>query len=1023
MNRKLILLISISQLLSFSLFSQKTIVVQEPQRTLLDAQSYYNDGQYAAAYQQYSAYISLKKAHQDLDLSDAFFYKALCADKLENNDAEGLIKEFLFLFPHSVRKLEAVFTLANLYQKKGEFQKAIQTYNTIDINKLTIDQQNEFNYKLAYCYFQDNAFEEAKTLFEEVKTTKNKYYSPSTYYYAHILYTEKNYDYALKEFKLLKNDKNFKGIVPYYIAQIYYLEGNYKELVKQSRELSQYSNSKRSSQVNRMLGEAYCNLQRYDEAIEYLEKSVKDNEAASLEDNYLFGYCLSKTNNYDRAIPYLLKASSNNDSLSQNALYNLAYCYLKTGDKHSSRSSFYEAYNLDFDAQIKEDALLNYAKLSYELPNPFNETLKSFQLYYDSYPQSKNINEVKEYLAQLYGASKNYANAIKLIEELPNRSSAINEAYQRVTLNRGIELFNEGNYKEAIQLFNKSLKNPINNTLSAGAYFLRGESLYRLGNYEGAIRELNSFFKTKDANKSVYYSKANYSLAYNYFKQKKYDKAIEYFNKFLSQSSGEHPQVISDAHNRIADCYFMEKKFSFAEKEYDIVIKTNLIDVDYALYQKALCCGLLSRINEKARLLLEGLKDFENSPYRASMLFELANSYLVLEQNDKALQTYKQVVEKYPQSIHAKSAISKIGMLYYKEGKDDLALRTLDKLVRTYPATEESQSGLKSIRTIYANQNKVSEYYNYVKTVPNADFTVNEEDSVSYEVAENFYMNNQLSQAKVSLEEYLEKFPLGFFSINAHYYLADCFMKEEKKDSALYSYLFVCSSAKNPFTEKSLLNAANISYEMENFTQANKLYRLLENQTDINAHKSSSLIGIMRSEFNLKNFDSCILFSQKVLSLSKNSQALIDEANYLMAKSYYEKGDIENAIIGFEKLKQSKNGEYSGEASYVFAKKTFDENRLDEAEKLILSYSSNPTSEYFLAKDLILLGDIYVAKNKNMIAKQTFQSIVDNYDNAQIVDIAKKKIEEIEEKENREKEELQIKAEEKKNEVDEVILQ
>lgn len=1022
MNRKLFALILLSNTLCFSLFAQKTEIIKEPQRILNDAKSLFNEQKYAASYQEYVNYIDLVKDDNTTDLADAYYFKAIAATNLENNDADKQIREFIHLFPNSSRKNNAYFNLANFYQKQNNFKDAIKTYNEIEVESLTKEQKLEYNYKLGYCYFNNGELTTSKNYFSAVKDTRSKYSSPSTYYYAHILYSEKDYNAALKEFKDLRNDKNFKGIVPYYIAQIYYIQEKYSELVKQAEELSQSSNSKRTEETNRMLGEAYCKLERYEEAIPYLEKGVKDNPSASAEDNYLLGYTFCRSEKYQEAIPYLSKAIGNKDSLSQNALYNIGYCYLKTGDKTSARSSFQEAYSLDFDPQIKEDALLNFAKLSYELPNPFNETLKSFQLYYDTYPKSKKINEVKEYLAQLYGESKNYKDALQLIEELPSRSKTINEAYQRIALNRGIEIFNQGEYREAIKLFNKSIENPFDNNLTAAAYFLRGESSYRLGNYEGAVRNLNSFYNVPNANRSIYYAKANYSMAYNYFKQKAYNKAEDYFSRYLKSSKEETPNLISDAHNRLGDCYFMAKEFSDAAKEYDYVIDVNLIDVDYATYQRALCAGAMGNIEIKSNLLQKALVNFPNSSYKASMLFELANCYLVLEQNDKALQAYTKVVEEYPQSIHAKACIGKIGMLYYKQGNDDMAVQTLDKLVKAYPSTEESKAGLKNIRSIYVDQNKVDDYYEYVKTIPNADFSVNEQDSITYEAAESVYMSGDCEKAIKGLRSYLNKFPVGYFAVNANYYLADCLSKENKIDSALISYMFICTSPKGMFTEKSILNAANISYDYKNYKQASELYTRLEKESEINNHKSLAQLGIMRSDYYLKNFDSAIVYAKKVLTVEKNISSINDEANYIIAKSYFGLGDTVKALDGFNLLKKSKNGEYSGEANYVFEENAFLNKKYDIAEKLILTYSSNPTSEFWLAKSIILLGDVYVRKKKNLLAKQTFQSIIDNYEGQDLVEICKTKIKALEVLENILKAKEEKKVETNKDEIDEIII-
>ncbi|MDD2577680.1 MAG: tetratricopeptide repeat protein, partial [Bacteroidales bacterium] len=303
MNRKLFALILLTNMLSFGLMAQKTEVIKEPVRVLSDAKTLFNQQKYAAAYQLYVNYIDLNRQNRDANLSEAYFYKAISAANLENNDADKQIREFLALFPNDAKKNEAYFNLANFYQKQNNYKEAIDTYQEIEVGSLTKEQKQEYNYKLGYCYFNLGEYENAKTNFAAVKDAKSKYSSPSTYYNAHILYTEKKYDVALKEFKSLQKDNNFKGIVPYYISQIYYIQGNYQELVKQAPELSRLSSSKRTGETNRMLGEAYCKLERFDEAVEYLEKGVKDNEASTAEENYLLGYALNKSGKHNEAIP------------------------------------------------------------------------------------------------------------------------------------------------------------------------------------------------------------------------------------------------------------------------------------------------------------------------------------------------------------------------------------------------------------------------------------------------------------------------------------------------------------------------------------------------------------------------------------------------------------------------------------------------------------------------------------------------------------------------------------------------
>jgi Uncharacterized protein conserved in bacteria len=1021
MNRKLFSLILLSNFLCISLFAQETEVLQSPNNILKSANELFGEQNYAPAYQLYEKYLRLTQSQKDVDKSTVYYSKGLCAIFLSQNGADNEVSQFLTLYPKDNRINMSLFYLAGYYEKNKNYVLALQTYNLVQKASLNQFRSYEYDFKKGYCLFNMDSLESAKTCFAAVKDTKSSYASPSTYYYAHILYTQQDYDNALKEFKSLKNDRHFGKVVPYYIVQILYIKEDYAELVKQARTLSEgTTDSKHSEQVNKMLGEAYCKLERYSEAIPYLEKGVKDNPVATQTDNYLLGFALCHDKRYSEAIAYLDKATKGKDSLSQNALYNIGYCYLNTDNKVAARSCFKMAYDMTFDEQIKQDALFNFAKLSYE--QPYNESIKAFQTYINDYPKASNVNTAKEYLAQLYGQTRNYKDAIELMEQLPKRSDTINAAYQRITLNRGIEVFNESKYEQAITLFDKSLKYPFNRNITASAQYLKAESNYRLGNYTAAIKDLNAFYRVPEATKSVFYSKANYSMAYNLFKQKKYQSAQTYFTRYIDANEINNYFLLSDAHLRRADCYFMQRKFDLAQEDYSYVITANKIDVDYASYQKALCVGAAGNIEQKKVILEKALNDFPSSSYRASILFEQANCYLVLDQTESALETYQKVVKEYPNSVHVKACISKIGMIYYKQGKDELALQTLDKLVKTYPQAEESKASLANIRSIYVDQNKVNDYYEYIKTVPQASYTASEKDSATYQAVENVYMDGNFKGALGGFRDYLNKFPQGIFALNANYYLADCWQRENMKDSALVSYLYVCSAPKSLFTEKSLLNAAQISYANKDYKKANELYLRLSNESEANSHKQIATSGIMRTAFALNEFDTAITYANKVLEIDKMSATEKDEANYIIASSKYSQGDTATAMSMFKPLKKSKVSEYSGKASYVFAENAYVRGDMKTAEKLVLQISAAPTSEYWLAKSIILLGDIYQKKNKPLIAKQTYQSIVDNYDGADLVIVAKEKILEIDQQEALKKAKEQEALKKAEPKVDEVII-
>src|SRR5690606_12808625 len=107
------------------------------------------------------------------------------------------------------------------------------------------------------------------------------------------------------------------------------------------------------------------------------------------------------------------------DEMAQNAYYHLADCYVKTNEKEKAKMAYDAASKLDFNEKIKEDALFNYAKLTYELSySPFNETIKAFDKYIELYPNSEKNNEAYTILSEVYMVTKNYKDAITSIEKI-----------------------------------------------------------------------------------------------------------------------------------------------------------------------------------------------------------------------------------------------------------------------------------------------------------------------------------------------------------------------------------------------------------------------------------------------------------------------------------------------------------------------------------------------------------------------------------------------------------------------------
>jgi tetratricopeptide (TPR) repeat protein len=224
--------------------------------------------------------------------------------------------------------------------------------------------------------------EEASTRFSKIKDTDSKYAVPAKYFYGHIAFNDKKYETALKNFKDLEDDDLFAPIVPYYIVQIYFYQQRYEDVIRYAPALLDSSRTRNIGDIAHVLGESYYETNQFDKAVPYLEKYKTHTDNFSREDAYQLAYAYYKVANYSKAIYSFSKIRKRQDTISQNAYYHMADCYLKMGDKDKAMLAFQQSYQLDLLPQVKEDAMYNYAKLTYELSySPFNDAIDAFEEY------------------------------------------------------------------------------------------------------------------------------------------------------------------------------------------------------------------------------------------------------------------------------------------------------------------------------------------------------------------------------------------------------------------------------------------------------------------------------------------------------------------------------------------------------------------------------------------------------------------------------------------------------------------
>ena len=962
-------------------------------------------------------YAAAQHLFDQLDNSaDAAYHAAVCAVKLNNDDAVARLDDFLGSYSSSAYCNMAHFYMGNFYYSRGKYDKALAEYKEVIPNELEFGTRGEYNFKMGYCYLQADKNKEAESCFKLEKDGKSRFAAGALYYYAHLKYDDGAYEIAFKNLERLKDEPKFAHLIPNYLIRIYYYTGRHDEVLAMAPAMMGNPDTYKAYEIAQMVADIYFGQGSYEEALKYYalandgiggeEDNAKvktvapSRQACSPQDNfYPMGYSYYKLGKLDSAAFYLEKKTACVDSVAQSALFTLGDIYLKQDRKDDARSMFLQASKMDFDKTIQEEALFCYAKLSCELnKNPYNESIHSFQDYLKRYPTTKHKAEVQEIIASLYLTTNNYKDAIAMLEKIDDRNLSLNKAYQRALLNYGVELFNKGRLQEAADKLNKAGEVNADVKVSSDAYYLYGEAQYRLGNKQSALKSIDRFLLSSNAKRSAYYYQGLYTMGYLCIEDKRYDEAYNYFKQIADagKTADIDKHQMCDVYNRMGDCRYVTRRYADAIDLYDRVIDDKDADADYAMMQKAMAYGAKGDDESKFKYLQQLFDDYKKSSLRPKALMEMADTYLKLDNNEMAMQKYEKYLKLYPKSARAKEALLNIGIIHYNAQRDSAALEVFDRVMRKYPETDEARYAMGSIKNIYIEQNRVDDYFDYIKKVARVSVSDIEKDSTIFLAAEDRYLSGDYANAATALSSYLRHYPNGLFSQKASFYAADSYHRINQDDRALPFYLMVVAGTSSKYSEESLFNAAGIAYDQTDYVLADSLYTLLADRSENDANRIVGRLGRLRCNVHLDRDNAIEEAADALLQEERITDEQREEALISKARVSYKKRDIQEILNRYEPLMTSANGETSGEACYRRIVAYYNANNVLMAEKEINEYVEVASSDYWLAKTFILWADIYYKEHHNNLqAKQTLQSIIDNYDGEELVEQAKRKLQEI----------------------------
>ena len=921
--------------------------------------------------------LFLNDAYASNELKQRIEFSTLSnALRLNYVGTEKMLSQFKADYPNSPETSTIDFDVANYYFNNEKYRYALKWFMRVSENQVPKVNLPEYNFNKGYTLFSAKRYKQAKPYLEKVKNNK-VFESDAHYYLGHIAYQLEDFDEAETQFSNI-SDPNQKANLSYFQADMNFRLGRFNKAIELGKPFLEKATEDELSEISKIIGESFFNLESYIEAVPYLEAYRGKKGTWENIDFYQLGYAYYMQGNYEKAVGQFNKIIGKKNSLAQNAYYYLADCYLKTNQKAAAQNAFKSASRMNFDPIIKEDAFLNYAKLSYEVGNPYEEPPNVLLDFLEAYSKNEQAELIGELLINSYTKSGNYAAAIDILEGKNGYKN--NETLQRVLVLKAIEDFKIGLFSQSSEMFEKALKINEDKSLEAYSLYWLGRSEYERNQFDNALDIFKKFQKHSERNSVLSNTRLSYDIAYIYFKLGEYAFALKFFKEFNAVNSSFNQSYQRDTFLRMGDCEFALKQYWSAMEFYNTAIALNSEQGAYAMYQKGISYGFVDRNLKKIETLLQLTQTYLKDPLLDDALFELASSYSRESNTIKAIETYDLLLSNYKNSPYIPRASLNKGLILYNKERYIEAKTILEDIAIKYRRDPVAQQAVRTLREIAVDQAEVSAFAQWVKTQNLNTFSDIELEKTAFTSAEKQFLDGNTNTAEKLLKEYIETYPQGVFGNPAGFYLAEIYFEKELFIEALPFYQAIVNQQVSSYTEKSLVRIITLlkkeGRQAESITYLEKLDQI----ASFDENRRFAKLNLMQAYYASNEFEKTLETANFVLEIQSLDSTLQWDALILKARSALMLSDSLVAATAYEKLERVSRKDYASEALFFRAERLFLTKDFKTSISVIEKIAGgNGQSNLWNAKALLLLAKNYYALDDSFQAIFVLESIIENF--------------------------------------------
>lgn len=943
-----------------------------------------NDRNYAGCIDQLARLHSLPATPAQRE--EALYYMGLATLRAGDDEALALLDRFIGEYPVSPRRATVLSLRGDWHWDRADYAAALREYESVDPMAITPVRANDMHFRMGYAYMLLGEPRTAESYFRTL-LGKSEWRDTAGFYLGYLAYQRKDYTTALQYLRGVNTTEAPGNAAPYYIAQIEFAQGHYDEALAAARRLLAAGTVKEFvPECNRLAGESLYNLGRPSEGVPYLWKYCAETKDPSPSAFYILGTDEYAKGDINAAIKLLQQATGSPSAMGQSAWLFLGQAYMRRGDATSALMAFEQAYRMDYDQKVREEAFYNYAVARLDGGRiPFGNSVALLEEFLTDYPDSPYAAEVERYIVDGYMTSNDYESALAAIRKLRNPGQEMERARQRALFVLGTRALASGKTGDAVKLLSeaRSVKGGDAAVARQCALWL-GDAQYARGAYQAAASSYQSCISATPASERDQLALARYGLGYTRFAEEDYSAASADFSRAAELVSAlpedSRTQLLTDIYNRMGDCRYYEGDRQGALADYLKAYDLNPSAGDYPLFQSAIMKGLLKDHRGKIAAIDRLTEAFPSSGLIPQALLEKAESQSALGSTADAIRTYSELVRLYPSSAPGRNGYLQLAITYINSDERAKGIDTYKKVIYTFPTSEEARIAADDLKQLYAADGKLNEFVAFMASVPGApQIEPSELDRAAFVAAENAY---ESTGATTSLSAYLKDYPSGASRAQALYYLAEsAWNSGDARTAQGYAAQLLLGHPDSEAAEDALLIKAKAEAEMGKTEIAHSSFLELESKASGSNMLREARTGILHTASDLGRYAEVVATADKMLASSAAvTSGETAEVRFLRAMANSNLGNTQKAISDWEILERDLRDPYGARSAYYHGQALFDKGdrkgAREIADKLI---SSDTPQAYWLARGFILYSDILRADGNTFEADEYLKSLRSNY--------------------------------------------